>query len=353
MASKPKRSVRRKLDPDDVRMTLGEHLEELRSRLIRAIAALLVGAIVCWVFRGYIVAFITWPIFQILADADVPANLNYLSPPERFVTDLKVSVIVGLIVSAPYSLTQIWGFVAAGLYPNERKWVNRFAPVSIGLFFTGAAFLLLVVSPMLLKFFLLNYGDELPDVGRFMPKFLMRGERPESLELDPSAHDVVWPTSMPAFEEDPPLDDDTIEPPPESSPWIHLPKREIRMRVGKEIYTVGHLRRVTAGKSNRVVPEMRYGETILFILHLAAAFGIGFQVPVVVTFLALVGIVEARVMGRSRRHIWFGMAVGAAMLTPPDIFSQLFLLVPMALLFEVGLFAARIIERRRAEADDA
>ena len=332
--------------PDEIRMTLGEHLDELRVRLVRALIGLAVGTIVCYWFIDYIVAFLTWPVFSIYKNQGFPAELKTFSPSEGFMTDLKVAIIVGLIVSAPYSLTQVWGFVAAGLYPHERKWVRAFVPVSIALFFTGALFLIVVVSPVLLQF-LLTYRTTLPDIEKYMPSALVRaGEGPQLLET-PVA--TTWPApagSQPApilaFVEDPP---DA----PSGVIWVNTRERELRLREGSKVYAVGSLREV--GLGNRVVPDMRISELIPFVLQMAAAFGIGFQVPVVVAFLALVGICSAAQMGAARRYIILGMAVVAAVVTPPDPFSMMMLLGPMVLLFEGGLLAARIIERRRKAAE--
>lgn len=318
-------------------MTLGEHLDELRSRLIKAIAALVIGAIVCFIFVRYIVAFILWPVFLILEKHGHAAEIKAFSPPETIITDLKVAFIVGFILTAPYSLAQIWGFIATGLYPHERKWVQRFVPVSIGLFFTGAAFMLVVVSPLLLDF-LLSYRTDLPNVAKIMPPFPVL-KRPEQKDI-PGLHEV-WPDveRLPAFHDDPPE-------PPEGIPWVNLRENQIRFRIGDRILS-SPLREVE--RQNRVTPDLRLGETVPFILHLAAAFGIGFQVPVVVILLSRLGIVDARTMGRSRRYVWFGMAVCSAILTPPDILSMMSLLGPMALLFEIGLLFARAFERNRDE----
>jgi sec-independent protein translocase protein TatC len=86
---------------------------------------------------------------------------------------------------------------------------------------------------------------------------------------------------------------------------------------------------------------------ISFVLGLALAFGIAFELPVAVVFLALTRIVPARGMAKARRYAIFGIFVATALLTPPDIISQILLAVPMIALFEGGLLAARIIERRR------
>lgn len=327
-------------DPDDIRMTLGEHLEELRTRLIRAIAGLLVGALVAYVFVEYLVAFLTWPIFAVLRAHGHEPALTVLNPAERFITDLKTAFIVGLILSAPYSLNQIWGFVAAGLYPHERRWVRGFAPVSIGLFFVGASFLLVIVSPLLMNF-LLTYGSEVPDIAKVMPRWLVPAARIQPIAT--TQPEAKWPTSQPfaAFEQDP-------EAPPQGVPWINLTEHEVRIAYDGQTYRISNLRSIE--RKNRVIPELRIGEVIPFVLHLAAAFGIGFQVPVVVAFISAIGVATADEMAKFRRYVWFGMAVGSAFITPPDIISMLFLLVPMAALFEAGLIAGRLIEKRRASA---
>jgi sec-independent protein translocase protein TatC len=132
---------------------------------------------------------------------------------------------------------------------------------------------------------------------------------------------------------------------PEGAMWVNLPKREVRVLVGGEVLTVHRLSALQSGLAIR--PEIRVSEYYMFILQMTAAFGLGFQVPVVVSFLAVVGMASARDMSQSRRYVWFGMAVVAAVITPPDIASMVFLLGPMVLLYELGLWLARRIEKAR------
>ncbi len=332
------------LDPDQVRMTLGEHLEELRSRLIRALLALAVGAVICFLVKEYVVAFLTWPVIAVQKARNMPVGLKFLNPAESFLTYLKVSIMVGFLLTSPYSLAQIWGFISAGLYPHERRWVRRFAPVSIALFFTGAGFLLFIAAPMLVHF-LAAYGERLPNVEQYIPtRFLIpRVSEPIEKEPAPAADQVLWPTSLPVFTDDP-------RNPPDRAPWINAPDRKIRFRVQGSTYEVDF---TNAEQRAEIIADFRLSEYITFILHLAIAFGIGFQVPVIVAFLAAVGIAEAAQMSRLRRHVWFVMAIVAAVVTPPDLTSMLALLLPMILLFEVGLYVARIIEHRRAAREQA
>ncbi|MFH1369765.1 MAG: twin-arginine translocase subunit TatC [Planctomycetota bacterium] len=102
--------------PDTI-MTLGEHLEELRTRLILALAGVVISAIGCMLFGGKIVAFLEAPYLRIMPDA----KLQVLAPAAGFIAYMKIAMISGLIISSPWVFYHIWMFVAAGLYPPRKK----------------------------------------------------------------------------------------------------------------------------------------------------------------------------------------------------------------------------------------
>jgi sec-independent protein translocase protein TatC len=327
--------MQRDVHPDDVRMTLGEHLEELRSRVVRALVALAVGAILCYVFIEPIMGLLTSPVYAVYKRHGMTATMQMISPGEGIFTELKVSMILGVILSAPYSIWQLWGFIAAGLYRNERKWVYRFAPVSIALFFVGALFLFFIVSPLLLDF-LLTYRPDYPNYDKAFSWLVGKSE-----PLETPSPNVQWPTTqpMPHFTEDPPK-------PPELMPWLNMESREIRVRIKDQVYVFGHLQPVTG--TNRLDTTLRLADTIVFLLQLAAAFGVCFQVPVVVAFVATLGIATSAQIAGMRRYIWFGMCVMAAVITPTTDLVTLFLLLgPMVGLLEIGILAAKLVESRR------
>ncbi|MBI4581197.1 MAG: twin-arginine translocase subunit TatC [Planctomycetes bacterium] len=338
-------------NPDDVRMTLGEHLEELRSRIIRALVGLAVGAVVAYGFIGHIQSILIWPVFIIYRRHGYEPVVHTFAPSEAFMMSLKVALIIGIILSAPYSLMQIWGFVAAGLYPRERRWVRSFAPVSIILFFAGALFLIVVVNPLLLDF-LLTYQTELPDVSWMMPQRLIKSGVPPMMEVSPESQPAAGlrgQTPIPSYETDPPPDQMA-----QGVFWLNRTERQLRILWDDQIWASGHLAPVGVAPRNRVEPDLRLSEVIPFTLQLAAAFGIGFQVPVAVAFIAAIGLFSAADMAQYRRHVFFVMAIAAAVITPsPDPFSMMLLLIPMAGLFEAGLFTARRIERKRGDRESA
>lgn len=143
-------------DPADAlpRMTLAEHLDELRRRVVRAALALVLGMVVAFVFYQDLFRFVAAPFNEAVREAggDVTSHLQGLSPLEAFITVMKLCFLTGLVATAPYVLAQMWGFVAAGLYDHEKKAVRTFFPVSVVLFAFGCAMAYLMILPVGLRF---------------------------------------------------------------------------------------------------------------------------------------------------------------------------------------------------------
>ena len=148
-------------------MSLGDHLEELRLRLLLALAGLALAFIICLVFGKYIITFVKVPYTTAMTkaadptageDADLTtgedAPLTTLAPAEVIISYMKICLISGLLLSSPWVFYQIWMFVAAGLYPNEKRYVHLAVPFSAALFVTGALFFLFIVAPLCLRFFI-------------------------------------------------------------------------------------------------------------------------------------------------------------------------------------------------------
>jgi len=141
--------AKKKTELIDTTMSLGDHLEELRMRLIYALAGLVLAAILCLVFGSRIIAFIERPYVHVMG---VEASLQTLAPTDGFVSYVKISLISGLIISSPWVFYHLWMFVAAGLYPHERRYVRLATPFSAILFISGALFFIIVVAPLTLGF---------------------------------------------------------------------------------------------------------------------------------------------------------------------------------------------------------
>ena len=142
-------------DPEDdlPRMTLSEHLEELRRRVMRSGLALVLGMVVAFCFYKQLLRFATGPFREAVAEAGGKApELNALSPLDGIVAAMKLAFLTGLVATAPYVLAQMWGFVSAGLYPHEKKAVRAFFPVSVGLFLLGCVTAFVMILPIGLRF---------------------------------------------------------------------------------------------------------------------------------------------------------------------------------------------------------
>ncbi len=137
----------------DVEMTLSEHLDELRRRLIYALAGLAAAMAVMAFATRRLLGELTRPFHAVMDPIDPDARLVVLEPTEAFLIYFRVALIAGLVVSAPWIAYHLWMFVAAGLYPREKRFVRRAVPFSAILFIAGAVFFLYVVSEPMLAFF--------------------------------------------------------------------------------------------------------------------------------------------------------------------------------------------------------
>jgi Sec-independent protein translocase protein (TatC) len=189
---------------------------------------------------------------------------------------------------------------------------------------------------MFLDFFI-GYKKDLPEIGISAWK----AEGPKV-----STRPAIWPTSAPGFVQE--FNEDPKVAPPDGALWVNHSANELRVRLGGKTFTVGILKE--AGH-NRLTPMIQIQEYLIFILQMAAAFGGGFQVPVIVALIATIGVASSKQMAKARKYVWFGIAIAAALITPtPDATTMMFLMVPMIFLFEAGLISARLIERERAQA---
>ena len=138
----------------DERLSLSEHLEELRLRLIYSVIFFVTALVVCFIFQEKILEIIVAPHLG----ATESAKLWPINYPERFLVYFKGSLIAALLLSGPFILYQFWQFMSAGLYPHEKKYVNFYLPFSILLFIAGILFCYFILLPPMLKF-LASYGN--------------------------------------------------------------------------------------------------------------------------------------------------------------------------------------------------
>ena len=277
--------------PREANMPFLDHLEELRWRILKALGALTVGAVLCFAFSDSIMQILTQPyeeaVFSLesqqsagavraveklvrqwlgLSDAapqpdappaDLPPTrrLQALRPMTYFFISLQIAFVGGLLLALPVVFYQTWRFVAPGLLQREKQLMVPIISLSVFCFAVGALIAYSIVLPLGLRFFL------------------------------------------------------SLEPPDMTSQWAA-------------------------------------DEYIGFVLRLIAGFGIVFEMPVLSLFLAKVGVLTAARMRRIRRYAIIGIFVLGAIFTPPDPVSQILMALPLLLLYEISIWVCKIAERK-------
>jgi len=225
------------------------------------------------------------------------------------------------------------------LYRHEQRFVRLTVPASILLFAGGVVFLHYIVLPIVLNFFItfgqgFTLGD--PQADWLQQKLVGRDS---AATTQPSA-------PLPPLTTYPVLDRDPADP-PDGAVWVHRETGQIRIAVGGDVRTI---QTMPTGRQSILDSQFRLGEYISFVLSLYLAFGVAFQLPIAVIFLTTLGIVSVEALRKARKYVIFGIFILAAVLTPPDVVSQMCLGIPMVILFEAGLFASKLLDRKTAAA---
>lgn len=227
---------------DDGSMSLTAHLEELRSRIIKSLLAVVFGSGVSYFFIDDIVKFLTEPV----------GKLYYMQPGEAFFTYLKIDIVAGFLIALPIIFFHIWQFFLPALTKSERAILGVLVPASVILFFAGLAFSFFLIMPTALKFFMGFSTDDLQTMFSFQNYFD-------------------------------------------------------------------------------------------FVIMFALPFGFVFELPLVIIVLGKLGILTSEFLGKYRRIVFFLSFVVGALVTTPDVITQVAVAIPVMMLYEVGYLVVKYI----------
>lgn len=308
-------------------MPFGEHLEELRRRLIYALVGIIPLFMLALAVGKPVLLYLMEPAQEALRSANLPGKFQQTGPIEFFYAYVRVSFILTILAGAPWVLWQLWLFVSPGLYPNEKRFAYLLAPFSALLTIVGVAFMYYVMLPVVLIFFI-NFGSVGP-AGY------------DAAAVAPVPEGIVLPV-IPVLEADPP------DPQP-GTVWINGPLKELRAFMGERDGAPLILSSPLVG-TGPVMQQYRVSEYVGMILSFALAFAVAFQMPVVVLLLGWAGIIQPTVLVQYRRYAIMVCAVLGAVLTPADPLSMLLLAGPLYALYELGLAMLRMLPAERVAA---
>ncbi|MGH7178531.1 MAG: twin-arginine translocase subunit TatC [Tepidisphaeraceae bacterium] len=308
----PDKPPERPFDPDDFRMTVGEHLEELRRRVVLALLGWAVAVAFCLSFGNKVIEVFCRPLSKALAQLGLNPQIHFTELGEGFLVWIEVNLITAAALASPWIVHQLWLFVAAGLYPRERKYITRYAPLSIGLLIGGMAFVYFLVLPWSIIFFL-DFATDIP--------------LPHSHVTTTQPHAAVVVPSLPG---DPAA-------PQDNEMWIDSSTGQIKIFFNRQI------RAIRFSSQNLLVPDIRLADYIDLVTGMLLTFGLSFQLPLIVLALVRIGIVEIDQLKAFRRYVYFVIAILAAAITPGDIITAtVLLMIPLIFLYELGIWLARI-----------
>ncbi|MBT8484833.1 MAG: preprotein translocase subunit TatC [Phycisphaerales bacterium] len=304
-------------DPHAHTMTFGDHLEELRKRLLFALAAPLPLFIVLFFFSDTLIEWILLPVYDVLAVHGLPPDLQVLSPPEFLITKLKVALIGALTITTPWLIWQAWLFIAPGLYQHERRFVRLLIPGSAVLTVAGVALMYFVMLPLMLHVLIMFAAD-------------MRVPVPP-----PSV-----PAAVTELVESTPVVEIRTRPPAPLQPgmvWLQAPEMELRAAVAGDDDGTVAVHVVPPPRDGRIDQTFRVSFVVNFTLVLMLGIIVAFQMPLVILLLGWLGFVNADWLRRQRKSALAVCGVVAAIITPADAVSMVLMLLPLYGLYELGI----------------
>jgi sec-independent protein translocase protein TatC len=390
-------------------MSLAEHLTELRSRLLKCTLAVLILGAISLIFARPIFGLMMRPVLDALPPEG--RSLIYTSGIEEINVLMKVGVYCGIFLTTPVILWQIWGFVSPGLFPEERRYASPFVVLGSVAFIVGSLFCYFAVLPSMFKF-LLNEEDAVAlesrlDVARLRTedalRFLRLGDAERAGQLAKEANATLHADGDGKLAEPEQVPSETVELSARleglgrlvdataegfGTPARLVLRQAVEKRVvaaeafGRKDFVVAASamdeaasllagvaptrteelsglwkleKELAAGHARHEAlrwtrPMLSMDEQLSLVLVLILAFGVIFELPLVMALLGIVGVVKSRWLFRYQRHAFVVCLILAAIITPTgDVVNLSLMAGPMLLCYELGVLAVWMIERRRAK----
>ncbi len=323
-------------EPEQHVMSFGDHLEELRWRILMALALPIPVSVITFFFSDTLIRWLVLPLSKALTYHGLPMKIQALSPPEVLLAQIKLSLISALIISAPWLLWQAWLFISPGLFKQERRFVYLLLPGSAILTTLGVALMYFVMLPIMLLV-LVGFGSGLT----------IADDRPP---LDPRIQTLL------ATQDDITIRFEMPQDPPAGELWLQWPDMRLYATVvaeardvpnslfGEPDVAIGDVIRLEVPRpaGPLVTQEYHISKYIGFVLLLFLGIVIAFQMPLVVLLLGWLGLASPAWLAKQRKYALLVCGVVSAVITPADVISMLVMLAPLYGLYELGILLLRI-----------
>lgn len=327
------------LNSADQTMPLGDHLEELRSRIVKMLIGVAVALVVTVIYGFELIGWLAQPLLHVQLMLGVPAQPVQTDPTAGFTSVfMRVVLIAAIILAAPWIIWQGWQFVVVGLYDHEKKAVHILAPFTTVMTILAVAFTYYILLPISLAFFI-NFVSYYPEID------LNSEPNPvTNLVLSPYAEDKASkrpddfvldtePIKLPTLASRP-------ENPEEGDIWINAERARV------ETFFDGTTRVLSQRSTKLITPLPAMNEYIKFATFMMLGSVVAFQLPVIMLVLGWSQLFDPRQIESIRKYALFVSFALGALLTPADPFSMLVLAVPLYLLFEFGLLLMKLTFKR-------
>ena len=296
----------------DTAMSIGDHIEELRIRIIWSIIPPLPLAILFFFLADTIVRWFLIPLHTVLEDHGLPTQVQVLSPPEFLLAEMKIALGAAILTAGPWILIQLWKFISPGLHIHERRFVYFLIPLSTLLGAGGLLLMYFFMLPVILDFMVSLAGHVEVAV--------------QTVTIGESISSV----SYPLLEAQP-----TIA--AAGDAWVKLPEGVLHIAIPTTDGT--SLTTLTAPLNNGslISQQFQLSTYLGFVIMLMFSIAIAFQLPVVMLLLGWLGVAKADWLRKNRRYAVLILAVISALITPQDVISMLMMLIPLYLLYELGI----------------